>query len=160
MADPNVDLEYVYLFNVPIEMRALDQTLSKYYGTKVAIEAEDILECIFYLIASGDGFIDLGEVYEFIDNITEYEEDPDDKQFINERDIHEIIQIAESIMYSEGNLILDEVERTTNQYKVSLYFAKTTRIGRAGYLEVRLQYQRDYGVRIDESLREMSSYNT
>ena len=144
LKDPYIDLQRVYLFNIPLEIRELKKILSKYTGTKRAIGLDDVLDCIFYVVASNDGQIDLGEIYDYMDGFNGYDaSDPDESLAIDPVDIHAIAQIAEDIMQSEGEFLADEVHEVEMCHDMCFYFAEATEVGNVGYVEVKLQYQRD-----------------
>ena len=148
--DPEIDLEHVYLFNIPREIRALKKLLSKYRGTRLEIGLDDVLDCIFYLVASNDGYIDLQEVYDYIDSFTGFEvDDPEAEHAFDSVDIHGIAQIAEDILDSEGAFLADEVEQVEWREKMHLYFTRSSQVGNTGYAEVRVQYQRSQPVKQD-----------
>ena len=148
--DPEIELEHVYLFNIPREIRELKKILSKYRGTKLELGLDDVLDCVFYLVASNDGYIDLQEVYDYIDSFTGFEiDDPNDEHALDAADIHGIAQVAEDIMNSEGAFLNDEVEQVEWREKVYLYFTRSSQVGNTGYVEVKVQYQRRQAIKQD-----------
>ena len=142
--NPYIDLERVYLFNIPLEIRELKKILSRYTGTKRAIGLDDVLDCIFYVVASNEGYIDLGEIYDYIDGFNGYDAfDPDESLAVDPADIHAIAQIAEDVMVSEGQFLADEVHEIEMCEDMCFYFAEASEIGSVGHVEVKLQFQRD-----------------
>jgi len=142
--DPNVDLEHVYLFNIPRKIRELKKILSKYRGTRREIGLDDVLDCIFYLVAANEGVIDVGELYDYFDTFNGYDSnDPDENLAIDAADVHSIAQIAEDVMDDEAEFLAYEVEEVENREGMHLYFATGAQIGNTGYVEVRVQYQHE-----------------
>lgn len=146
--DLKIDLEHKYLFNIPREIRELKKILSKYRGTRREIGLDDVLDCIFYLVAAGEGYIDRQEIFDYLDSFTGYDPDnPTESLAIDAEDVFDIAQTAEHILDKEGAFLGGEVAQVESRNDVFLYSTESTQIGNTGYVEVKVLYQRHQAAR-------------